>query len=104
MSCLVIILIINYEFMFLPVFNMHDVQISFNLIANYDNFAFFCKMVILRVAYHIFLMEINFGINPIFAPIGATGHLVLFNWCEKLRPLRPPPDQGALDRWIYCVA
>ena len=77
MSCLVIILIINYEFMFLPVFNMHNVQISFHLIANFGNFAFyFCKMVILRVAYHIFLMEINFGINLIFVPIGATGHLV----------------------------
>ena len=91
--------------MFLPVFSIHNVQMSFHLIANYGNFAFyFCKMVILRVAYHIFLTEVNFGINPIFAPIGATGHLVLFNWCEKLRPLRPPPDQGALDRWIDYVA
>ena len=25
---------------------------------------------------NVFLMEINFGINPPFAPIGATGHLV----------------------------
>ena len=27
--------------------------------------------------YHVFLMELNYSINPIFTPIGATGHLVI---------------------------
>ena len=53
---------------------------SFQLIANYKIFAFqFCNVVISRLAYHVFLMEINSGITPIFAPIGATGHLVYIN-------------------------
>ena len=26
--------------------------------------------------HYFFLMESNYSINPIFAPIGATGHLV----------------------------
>ena len=31
------------------------------------------------LVYDSFLMEINYSINPIFAPIGATGHLVFPN-------------------------
>ena len=63
--------------MFLPVFNFQNVPTSFQLIANYENFAFqFCKAVISRLAYHVFLMEKNSGITPPFAPIGAMGHLL----------------------------
>ena len=29
--------------------------------------------------HYFFLMETNHSINPIFAPIGATGHLVYIN-------------------------
>ena len=44
-------------------------------------------MAIFEIAYHVFLMSTNFGINLSFAPMGATGHLVDTEVADELRRL-----------------